>query len=99
MPLGPEPPAAGQHPDGTRRIVVLRIAPSDASLHRLVTDLMRKRVTIEELHFKAGADTHRVYLVVRASAAHLDHTIAVLRNSIVVVDVVTGSAVAHAEDT
>lgn len=99
MPLGPEPPEGGRHADGTRRSVVLRLAPSDTSLHRVVTDLVRKRVTIEELHFEAGADTHHVHLVVRAAAAHLDHATAVLRNSIAVVDVVTGSGVAHAEGT
>lgn len=99
MPLGPEAPATGRHVDGTRRSVILRLAPSDTSLHRVVTDLMRKRVTIDELHFEAGTDTHHVHLVIRAAAAQLDHATAVLRNSIVVIDVVTSSAVAPAEDS
>lgn len=99
MPLGSESPVDGRHAYATQRSLVLRLAPSDTSLHRVVTDLVRKRVTIEKLHFEAGVNTHQVHLVLRASAARLDHVIAILRNSVAVIDVFTGSAVAHVEKT
>ncbi|MDA8280445.1 MAG: hypothetical protein M0Z63_08525 [Actinomycetota bacterium] len=79
---------SGNHVAVARRNLVLRLAASDDSLHRVVTDLARKQVVIEELHFETGADTHWVHLLVRAEPARIDHAIAVLGNNVAVVEIV-----------
>lgn len=77
------------HPHTTQRSLVLQVTASDASLHRIVTDLMRKRVLIEELHFESSTEPHRLHLVLRGTPDRLDHVTAVLANNIVVIAVAT----------
>lgn len=83
-------PLGGQHVAVTRRSLVLHLTARDDSLHRVITDLARKHVMIEELHFETGTDTHRVRLLVRAESARLDHVTVVLDNNVAVIDIVSG---------
>lgn len=88
-----------QHTPDMRRDLLLRLAPSDTSLHRVITEIARKHVLIEELHFEIGAHTYQVQMVLRAAPAHLDHVTAVLDNNIAVLDIIIRPSIAHPSGT
>lgn len=87
----PSPPIR-PFPQTIRRSLVLRITPSSASLHSVITDLVRKRVLIEELHFETGTEHHQVHLVVRGTPDRLEHAARVLDNNIAVITVAAGTS-------
>ena len=71
--------------DDVRCRVQLRLVPTDESLARVLTVLLRKRWSVLELHHRRGAVEDTVQLLASKRDGRADHLVAALRREVAVI--------------